>query len=236
MNSFHVLKTIPLFLTFVDSKHKEIRSINADFTYSLRTQLSEQHSNEDVFLYQNVSFQTINEFLEKNLYQSIVYSLDESKIANSLLVEFSNNFIVLPAVSEAILLPALHAKLNTICHELSEIESVELVHDDGLKYQYVNIDGDYQALPTIDSWIGELSFWDTPWWFRKDFSTFDNFAQDQEELDKFLNDENNKSSISEMGNQVDKVHKDIAKELSPNKSEGGELVHIDFKNKNITDK
>lgn len=236
MNAFHVLKTIPLYLTFVDAKQREIRSVNADFTYSLRTQLSEKHNNEEVFLYQNISFQTINEFLEKTLYQSIVYSFNEVDVTNKLLVEFSNNFIVLPSVSEAILLPALHAKLNTICHELSEIESVELTHSDGLKYQYVNVDGDYQALPTISSWIGDLSFWDQPWWFRKDFSTFDNYAESQEELDKFLQDEKNTSDISEMGNYVDKVHKEIAKELSPNKTQGGELVHIDFKNKNTTDK
>lgn len=237
MNSFHVLKTIPLYLTFVDSKNKEIRSLNADFTYSLRTQLLDKHSNDEIFLYQNISFQTINEFLEKNLYQSIVYSLDEQNIANNLLTEFSNNFIVLPSVSEAILLPALHAKLNSICHELSEIEKVELVHGDGLKYQYVNVDGDYLALPSIKSWIGELSFWDQPWWFRKDFSTYDNCAESQEELDNFKNDATNKTNINEMGNYVDKVHREIAKELSPNKiSTGGELVHIDFKNKSITDK
>lgn len=236
MNSFHVLKTIPLFLTFIDVKNREVRSVNAEFTYSLRTHLSDSHSNEDVFIYQNISFQTINEFLEKNLYQSIIYSLDDQTITNNFLVEFSNNFIVLPQVSEAILLPALHAKLNTICHELSEIESVELVHGDGLKYHYVNVDGDYQALPSVEGWLGELSFWPDPWWFRKDFSTFDNIAESQEELDKFLNSQKNKSNINEMGNYVDKVHKEIARELSPEKSEKGELVHIDFKNKNITDK
>ena len=233
MNSFHVLKTIPLYLTFVDSNTREIRSVNVDFSYSLRTHLAEKHKNEDVFIFQNISFQTINEFLEKNLYQSIVYSFKETKVANNLLADFDNNFIVLPNVSESILLPALHAKLNTICHPESEIDMVELSYADGLKYNYINVDGFYEALPDVKDWIGELSFWSTPWWFRKDFSTFDNFAESQEELDKFLNDEEHQNGINTMMNSVDKVHSEIAKQLSPNKSTGGELVHIDFKNKSV---
>jgi len=232
-NTFHVLKSIPLYLTFVDSGNREIRSVNGKFTYSLRTQLLEDVSNEDIFLYQNVSFQTCNDFLEKNLYQSIVYSFEEADITNKFLVEFDNNFIVLPNVSEATLLPALHAKLNSICHEASEVDMVSLKYGDGLKYNYVNVDGIYEALPTMESWIGELSFWETPWWFRKDFSTFDNYAKDQEELDEFLNDAKRQSDINEMGNHVERFHREVTNQLSPTNAETkGELVHIDFKNKN----
>ena len=109
-------------------------------------------------------------------------------------------------------------------------------------------DDEYDQLPTINEWLGELSFWDSPWWRRKDFSTFDNVAASKEEHSEFFNKDVNKNILQRMeepiaqieaqviadiyGKEINEV---IEKTTNPEK-EKGELLEVDFKKKTFKPK
>ena len=64
-SSFHVIKSVPLTLTFLDTTHRFIKAERFKLKYSLKTSCPEGTPNKDVELYQNTSYRIINEFLDK---------------------------------------------------------------------------------------------------------------------------------------------------------------------------
>ena len=238
-SSFHVIKSVPLTLTFLDTTHRFIKAERFKLKYSLKTSCPEGTPNKDVELYQNTSYRIINEFLDNHIHTGVVYSQKEFNLLGKWVADFDNNFIVLPAVSESVLLPALHAKLNTISHEYSSIDYISLDNGVGLTYEFVSEETEIAQLPDINDWLGDLSFWKTAWWYRRDFSAFDNIAHDQEEYDAWTVNEDQQDQIKAMAEVINIIESEVYKEFYPEeekKEESGKLIEIDFEKKKFKPK
>ena len=177
MNILQVSKMIPVHMLWVfdtDDK-KQIKAQTYQIEYSLRTEVAETESQKQAFLQQNISFSLINSFLYDQLHQSIIYDLESKNLVERSFASHDNNFLILPDLSDACLAMSLHCKLNTICHANSFVESISIKDKvDNIAYSMFADDNEYEQLPTINEWLGDLSFWEEPWWRRRDFSTFDN--------------------------------------------------------------
>jgi hypothetical protein len=83
----------------------------------------------------------------------------------------------------------------------------------------------------MKEWLGDLSFWEQPWWTRKDFSTFDNCATDQKEYDNF----NKMTDVNELAEKMKLPILEIEQEVrsaldgSDNDKTSGHLIEVDFK-------
>ena len=130
----NVLRTL-----WIDQKQRIIKPAVFNIKYTLRTEMVEGASTEDMSLWQNLSFQMINYFIEEQMFNSIMYDTSGKEMLERYLVEYDNNFVYLPTANEACLTTAIHAKLNTICHENSIVENIELQDTlDDLSYHYYN--------------------------------------------------------------------------------------------------
>jgi|TARA_R110002153_G_scaffold209467_3_gene362009 hypothetical protein len=238
MNILSVTKTIPVRTTWIDSDQQQIKSITYDIKYSLRTEAEEGSNYEEAYLHQNVSFQIANNFLYDQLHQSLVYDMDGKAMAERSFSEFNNNFMFLPSLSEATFASTIHCKLNAMIHPSSHVEVLSIEDKvEGMEYSVFNDDGDYNTLPTMDQWLGELSFWKTPWWERKDFSTFDNVAQDQEELDIWFSNEKQQEIVERMQDPITEIEKEVMAQLQPSdEKDKGKLIEVDFKRKQFKPK
>jgi hypothetical protein len=238
MNILSVQKSIPVRTTWIDGDQKQIKSVTYEVTYSLRTEALEGVDYEESYLHQNISFQIANNFLYDQLHQTLVYDWDGKDMAERSFSEYNNNFMFLPNLSEATFACAIHCKLNTLIHPSSFVESLTIKDEvDGMMYSVYNDDGDYNSLPTVDQWLGELSFWKTPWWERRDFSTFDNIAQTQEELDTWFSNEKQQEIIEKMSYPIEEIEKDVRDSLaSQSEKDKGKLIEVDFKKKQFKPK
>ncbi len=248
MNIMNVTKKIPLYCVwnFDSEDKKQVKAICYEIEFSLRTEASKANNDKQAYLHQNISYQTINSFIFDQLHQTIIYDLNSKKACERAFASHDNNFMILPELSEACLVTALHSKLNAICHENSFVEYIKLAEKtENLCYDFFTDDGEYESLPSIEEWLGELSFWDKPWWERRDFSKFDNVAENKEELDVFLNDDANKGIIERMqspiaeieGQVIADIYKKEIKDIMDTKAqEKGELLEVDFKNKTFKPK
>ena len=238
MNILSVSKTIPVRTTWIDSDQLQIKSVTYDVTYSLRTEADEGTDYAEAYLQQNISFQICNNFLYDQLHQTLVYDFEGKAMAEKSFSEYNNNFMFLPSLSEATFASAIHSKLNSLIHETSHVETITILDKiDGMEYSVWNDDGVYTSLPTIEQWLGELSFWKTPWWERRDFSTFDNIALDQEELDTWFNNDKQQEVIAKMSYPIDEIVKEVTESLgTPEDRDKGKLIEVDFKKKKFKPK
>lgn len=251
MNIMQISKMIPVHMLWVfdNDDKKQVKAQTYQIEYSLRTEVSPNETQKQAFLQQNISFSVINSFLYDQLHQSIIYDMDSKALVERSFASHDNNFMILPDMSDACLAMALHCKLNTICHENSFVESISIKDKvDNIAYSLFADDNEYDQLPTINEWLGELSFWDSPWWRRKDFSTFDNVAASKDEHSEFFNKDVNKNILQRMeepiaqieaqviadiyGKEINEV---IEKTTNPEK-EKGELLEVDFKKKTFKPK
>jgi len=231
MKMMTVNKTIPIKLIWMDNINGIAKAIDFNVKYSLRTEQGDQNY-EEAFISQNISFTTVNEFLYSQIHQSVVYDDAAKRDVENIFSTYNNNFCYLPKMSEAIFLTALHCKLNSICHDSSIIEIVELDDTcDNVCYSHFNEDLEYETLPTVVEWLGERSFWDKPWWLRKDFSTFDNIAISDEEWEEWNTKTNKQEVLNKMAEPIKEIEEEVKSALSQNTEEGskGHLIEVDFK-------
>lgn len=250
MNIMQITKNIPVHMVWVydNEDRRQVKSCTYDIEYSLRTDVEPTATRKQAFLQQNISFSTINSFLYDQLHQSIIYDMDSKAVVERAFASHDNNFLILPDLSDACLAMALHCKLNYICHENSFVESISIKDKiDGIAYSMFADDDEYDQLPTISEWIGELSFWETPWWRRRDFSTFDNVASSKEEKEEFFNKDINQDILKRMEEPLAQIEGQViadiyGKELnevieeSGADTSSGELLEVDFKNKKFKPK
>lgn len=230
MNELIVTKTIPVRCTVIDTDSKQIRSHTYEIKYGLKTEAQEGEDYNTAYIHQNISFQIANAFLWDQLHQTIIYDFDGKEIAEKNFCEFDNNFMFLPSLSEATLISALHCKLNAIIHESSIVDVISLKDTvDDLDYNFVNTDFEYPMLMDIKDWLGELSFWDKPWWYRRDFSTFDNVALNKEELDEWK-ETKCAESTERMQRAISDIEETVTGQMATS-DDKGQLIEVDFAKK-----
>ncbi len=185
---------------------------------------------------QNSAYLKIGLFLNNYLDGTLAFTMDDMPMAGKFLSEYDNGFMVLPDLDDVTILEALHRKFSALAGELTIITKLSLYDEElNLKYNFYYEDEETKyTLPTIKEWLGDLSFWDVPWWDRYDVLTFDNVAQDQEELDKHREDEGARAStyapLDDIDDDVEAMLKGIkAKVDEENQEEAkqGELISLD---------
>lgn len=185
---------------------------------------------------QNAAYIKIGTFLRGNVDGSVAFTMDDMPMASKFLSEFDNSFMVLPDLDDVTLLEALHRKLSVLAGELSCVTKLQLYdHDLNIKYNFYYEDEDTQYnLPTIDEWLGELSFWEKPWWDRYDVLTFDNVADDIAERDAHREDAENRAHtyrpLDEIDEEINQMMDNMQKaydEQNGIERPGGELVSLE---------
>ena len=245
MNILTVSKTIPFKGIVLDDHSKTIKAVLYELSFTLRTEQSSDVTYDQAYIYQNISFSTISSFIYEQLHQTVMYDLESKTQAENIFSPYDNNFMILPTINEACLISCLHAKLNTICHDSSIVEMVKLKEmDETLSYEMFSDDLQYDSLPNIKTWLGEFSVWETPWWFRKDFSTYDNFLPNKKEYDLFFENTDRDSVNDKMSAPIRDIEGQIIGELAkehldgdnPEVIEKGKLIEVDFAKKNFKPK
>jgi len=87
-------------------------------------------------------------------------------------------------------------------------------------------------------WMGELSFWDTPWWYRDDASTWDASAKDEDELRKWRVDTKERQlcatgnphniALTEIERQLKNKFREVSVSAGMSEPTIGELIEVDF--------
>jgi len=243
MKSFRLEKSIKLSLVMFETLPTKRLSQNVfELTFSLLTEPKDTSPEglNQAQLNQNISFAKCNAWLESFCNYSCVLEAD-SKLDTSIfdfLQDWENTLIVLPDLHESTITSAIHAKLNTICEEGSHIDEIVWSDTtDNVCYRYFNDlengGSDYDDLPDIKSWMGEFSYFDTPWWFRNDSSTIDRPAADQIELDTWIKhkekigyDDLVVATFNEIDQNISDMWDEIRKTVSEDNKEPGELIDL----------
>ena len=160
-----------------------------DIRFSLRTEADDSENLMQSQIDHNVSYAKIRLFLETVLPNTIICGSHDLPDCLKLTAGMDNNLMVLPDCGESILAAALHQKLNSMCKEFTYMEEI-VIYDPAqeITYRYQLTDDELDVSMPGGQWLGELSFWDDPWWERDDVMTFDNLATNKKELAKFAED------------------------------------------------
>ena len=237
-------KTLPLQLLTVESDTNMFDVRNYEITFSLNTTIDETFDGDSVLeaqFQQNTSFTSIACLIEATLNKSIMFDIDNSDVNYQRFNDFENNFIILPECSDVMLCAALHCKFNSICTDLTTVHKVVLKDVcDGLAYSYDvdTFEEGYSELPTLQDWIGDLSYFDQSWWFRKDITTFDKAATSEEDLADWKLHYAEAEGPRKNVQMLEDIHASMT-EIFYGKDGGdttaikktGQLIEVDFKNK-----
>jgi len=243
MSKFTLEKTFPIQLLIYSPEGKSILIQNMDLTFDMLTR--EDSTDEDALMdaqiKQNVSFGKAMGWIEGYLNQSIMF---ENKIAE-FGFDLNNNIVLLPDLTENTVCAAIHCKLNSIIEEDSYIARVVIYdRDDQVKYSYTADAEDDYPLPTLKEWLGPRSYWDIPWWYREDVTTYDKAASSAEEYTEWMKarlesglDEKNMQMFNDIEEEVRSVFTSVLQESKPEEKMAkaekapGEVIKIDFANK-----
>lgn len=227
---------MPLSLMFLDTQSQTLDCAHYELSFTLITEITDRAQLDQQKIKQNISFTKLLTLIEAVVDQSLVIDAEAQTFQD--IAVFNNNVIVLPEATEAMLTMALHNKFNTVVDPDTYVDCVRLKNTtDGVSYEYVHTDKDHSDMPTIAEWLGELSYWESPWWLRPDISTLDRCAQSQEEHDKWQRtraeagiDELNSRAFTDIENEITVMFtKDQPESL---REKDGEVIEVDFLNKN----
>ena len=234
MRRLVVEKITPIKLILVDEKTLLVKNFNISFT--MATYPDEEEDLISAQINQNVSFSKAVFFLEQIINESIVFEKERADEINKYLVDFENNMIVIPDLSEATLITVLHSKLNSISSKNTRVDKIKLIEViDNITYEYYddNEDDDNGLLPEIDEWMGEFAFYDQPWWRRNDQLTWDNAAKDKEEYELWLErkaSDDFPTSTEAFDDIEERVLEVISSVLKDGEEPKGEIIEVDFTN------
>jgi hypothetical protein len=147
--------------------------------------------------------------------------------------ELENNIMVLPDCGESMVAAALHHKLNAICKDLTFMDEIVLYEpEQDITFRYLMTDDELDVSLPTGGWLGELSFWDDPWWDRDDVLTFDNVARTKKELktfsdQKIIHDYNSRETFTNLENEIAKMFEpEEAEEDKP--AQDADVIRVDF--------
>lgn len=243
MRKLSLEKSCPVRLILLDKEvSKSIQVLDLNISYSMYTNLVTQDDDGDINaqLEQNTSYCKINMFLDSVCNNAMVIDRGDQVDLDTTVNNFDNTLIVLPMLNESTLLACLHSKLNSISGENTYVDVLKF-HDttEGVTYTYDTSEDEqmvYPELPeTQTEWLGELPYWDTPWWKRTDISTYDRGAEEKEEWDEWIKtkseqniDQLNRETFNEIETGIAEA---FGKSVSEEVTKKGELVEIDFSKK-----
>lgn len=231
MRSFTVEKTVPISLVLLRGQSLSAFHYELGFTILTNATSTSDKDIEDAHLYQNINFSKILVFIEGALHQSVVFDQSAADFIFGAFAQLDNNLMVLPQVTEEVMLAAIHCKLNSIVSHGTYIDKVSLRNiDTDLTYQYILYDNEpYLELPSKSEWLTKLSYWPDCWWNRPDTNTMDRNAADQQELDEWqeLKETHNLDELYMAPfNEVESQYIDAVSKKD------GEVIDVDFSSEN----
>jgi|TARA_R110001592_G_scaffold3160_3_gene17799 hypothetical protein len=223
MKSLRLHKTVPIKLLFVNPDARMLEQKDYEVDFSIHTEGVQGSTAGAVS--QNKGFQKIVYLLTEVINESIVYAPDEIPLMEKYFADYDNNFLVLPMVSETMLIECLHSKFNALLDEHTYTDFIGLKDNfAGLGYSYINDEVTDYDLPVDNSWVGEFPFWDQPWWKRYDSTTFDNTGKDESEQQVVMS-ERQEQGVNKLITMVfDEIDENVEKMLGDPKS--GEVIDI----------
>lgn len=114
---------------------------------------------------------------------SIMFSSD-NKWALEFMMEQSENMPLITPYepTDDVLATLFTCKCNALAANALDVEYVS-IEDERSCLTYTFADDTMPDLPTMDHWIGNRTFFTTPWWHRNDSSTFDILPADDDDLE-----------------------------------------------------
>lgn len=204
-----------------------------EIRFSLRTENDDVDDIVQAQINHNISYAKIRLFLESILPNTLICSSKDLTEALKLCSELENNIMVVPDCGESIIAAALHHKLNAICKDYTYMEELVLYEpEQDITYRYLLTDDELDiSLPT-GSWLGELSFWDDPWWERDDCLTFDNVALNKSELktfadQKIMHEYNSNETFINLEKEISRMF-EPEEEISPREPHDADVIRVDF--------
>ena len=205
-----------------------------EIRFSLRTENDDVDDIVQAQINHNISYAKIRLFLESILPNTLICSSKDLTEALKLCSELENNIMVVPDCGESIIAAALHHKLNAICKDYTYMEELVLYEpEQDITYRYLLTDDELDiSLPT-GSWLGELSFWDDPWWERDDCLTFDNVALNKSELktfadQKIMHEYNSNETFINLEKEISRMF-EPEEEISPREpNHDADVIRLDF--------
>tara|TARA_A100001388_G_scaffold239998_1_gene195555 strand:- start:2534 stop:3256 length:723 start_codon:yes stop_codon:yes gene_type:complete len=225
MKSIRLHKMIPVKLLFVNNEARMLEQRDYEVEFSIHTEGEKGQTSGAVS--QNKGFQKICYMLNEIINESIVYTPEQIELMEKYFCDYDNNFVVLPMISETMLIECLHSKFNVITDENTYVDFIGLKDKaTNLGYSYINDseEEDYD-LPVDNSWIGEFPFWELPWWQRYDSTTFDNTGKDSEEQKIVIKDREDKQVDRLTTLVFEEIDKNVEQTLGDRKS--GEIVDLE---------
>jgi len=236
MSNVNLEKTLDVNLMMFDEASQRIEIMQCTILFTMHTTSPDAlpESLNEARINHSVNFAKCLTFAELMLDHAIVLPADVDNLLISALAPYSNNVITLPEVNETTLLAALHSKMNIICGDNTHVDLVKITDRvQGLSYSYYQEEkDDYPELPYEQAeWLGELPYWDTPWWRRPDITTLDRNAADQEEFDTWI------QACEESGMNdanialFEEIDDTVRAAAEGNTNTSGELIEVDFEQK-----
>lgn len=223
MKSLRLHKTVPIKLLFVNPEARMLEQKDYEIDFSIHTEGVEGATAGAVS--QNKGFQKIVYLLTDIINESIVYAPEQIPLMEKYFADYDNNFLVLPMISETMLIECLHSKFNALLDENTYTDFIGLKDNfAGLGYSYLNDETNDYDLPVDNSWVGEFPFWDRPWWERYDSTTFDNTGKDEIEQQVVMEDRQEKGVNKLITMVFDEIDENVEKMLGDPKS--GEVIDI----------
>jgi hypothetical protein len=224
MKTMRLHKQHKLRMVFVNDLSKVMEFRNFELKYTMFS-VPDRSDAGDSSKSQNKSFLKVNYFIQQMLDNSFIYTMENLPGLINFASEYENNFLVLPDVSDTTLLEALHCKLNVICGDSTYIEDLVLIDTDhSVGYEIMTDEEAQYSLPSAIDWMGELSFWDQPWWMRYDVTTFDNFAESITELEQFRQSDSYGGALQ---SEFDEIDKEVDLLFNQMQGKVGEIVDLD---------
>lgn len=206
-----------------------------EIKFSLRTESDDPDHIIQSQIDHNISYAKIRLFLETVLPNTVICSSHDLHDCLKLTADMDNNLMVLPDCGESILAAALHQKLNSMCKEFTYMEEI-VIYDPAqeITYRYQLTDDELDVSMPGGQWLGELSFWDDPWWERDDVMTFDNVASNKKELAKFEEDrvfheQSSREIFTQLEVDICKMFADTeAEEAEGQENVDADVIRVDF--------
>lgn len=234
MKNFFMEKTMPVTLMFLDADSGIMDCASYEISFTMVTEMASAAELSEQKLKQHISLTKLLTLIEAVVDQSMVITASTEDFHT--VTQFNNNVIVLPDITEAMLTMALHSKFNAVVHTDTFVDCVRLKNTrDDVSYEYLQTDKEYTDLPAMSEWLGDLSYWQKPWWQRADISTLDRQAATPEEHELWCKTRE-KTDVDELNTQV---FRDIEDQITLMFNSGrsapgdkqGELIEVDFQNK-----
>jgi hypothetical protein len=223
MKSLRLHKTVTIKLLFVNTEARMLEQKDYEIDFSIHTEGFQGSTAGAVS--QNKGFQKIVYLLTDIINESIVYAPDQIPLMEKYFADYDNNFLVLPMISETMLIECLHSKFNALLDENTYTDFIGLKDNfAGLGYSYLNDEVNDYDLPVDNTWVGEFPFWDKPWWERYDSTTFDNTGKDEIEQQAVMEDRQEKGVNKLITMVFDEIDENVEKMLGDPKS--GEVIDI----------